>query len=270
MEIIASQPVSSSLSSLRLALWVIIAAVVGDVAVIEIAGLQVPGYDWMKQSISLAGRSGSPAELDMAVWGVAFTALFYSYGSLLRRVSPAFSCVTVSSWLISIYAVCEGLGSGLFSFDNVGGHLTVGGMIHVAVGVIGNLALWAIPLALLPFFLKHSKRFYWGSIAVMLVGVALMVLFFISDWNTLADTFVANRGLWQRLFLLCSYGYLIALSFWLLSFYGSRTSRALADASSRLPQPRARLYSLAGDESRRHARVAKRVAARVRSTGFNR
>jgi Protein of unknown function (DUF998) len=189
-------------------------ACTGDFIVASILGLLYPGYNFLKDSMSMLGTSDSPFSSAMAMWGVIFTLLFFLFGKGLRAFKIKHYALNTSSWLITIYGLGEGLGSGLFPFDHVGSHLTADAVIHRISGVVGVLCLFAIPLSMLRFLRDRlNVSFYRYSVVMSLIGFLLLVIFWISGNDPLKGTILGYKGLWQRLFLLNYYAYLFLLSF---------------------------------------------------------
>lgn len=185
----------------------------GDFIVSSILGLLYPGYNWLYDSMSALGNSESPFESAMAVWGVAFTILFFLFGRAFRGFAPNDRSVRIISWLITMYGFGEGVGSGFFPFDRIGQQLTTDAVIHRISGIVGILCLFVIPILMLRFFRDRAQvMFYRYSIIVSVLGIVLLFLFRTSSHYTPEVSFLAHRGLWQRLFLVNYYFYLCSLA----------------------------------------------------------
>lgn len=117
----------------------------------------------------------------------------------------------IASGLIILYGFCEGIGSGAFKADRVAGVLTTSGIIHEILGSIGIIAIILFPLVMQKVIPKNENpAFYRLSQLVFVSGLFFIALFLFR--HSSGDNFLATyKGLWQRLFILNAYIYLISL-----------------------------------------------------------
>jgi len=107
----------------------------------------------------------------------------------------------------------EGLGSGLFPANRVDSHLTFSYYVHNTIGGVGLLALIALPLVLLPVFeRKHFRAMFRFSWFVAVAGILLFMMFTFSKLLHPSEGLFSLKGLWQRLYLVDYYIYLIVIA----------------------------------------------------------
>ncbi|GAO44120.1 DUF998 domain-containing protein [Flavihumibacter petaseus] len=111
-------------------------------------------------------------------------------------------------WLIVIYGLGEGIGSGLFPYDHTASGLTLSGKLHNVFSGIGVAALVLLPLSLWRVFPK--QEFPGMNACIHFVGwsgLLLVFVFMLSRQNILP-----LKGLWQRLFILDYYILMIVIA----------------------------------------------------------
>lgn len=177
-------------------------------------GRAMPGYDSWRQSVSFLGQVGSPVQRWVAVWGVAFSVLYtlFSQGFRLAFAGQGREAVA-ASWLMLLYGLGEGIGSGCFPVNHAYGDYVGQNLLHNVFGGIGDAALFAVPLALTGLFRRTGQRGWrrW-SWATPILGLLLMTFFLGAKFLAPQQGLLLYKGLWQRLFLLVYYAYLISLS----------------------------------------------------------
>ncbi len=195
-----------------------VTACFGDFLVMFILGSYYPGYSQLRDSMSGLGATVSPVSLEMSVWwvivGVLLTLFGVGFGVTFSKDSRA----RIAAWLIAIYGLGEGVGSGLFPADYIGDKLTFIGWVHDAIGGIGIAGIFFLPLVLLPFFKKNGDpKFFKLSIFVFTLGFLFLLLFGIARLDYFVNSFIASyKGLWQRLLMLNYYIFIIALALFML------------------------------------------------------
>ncbi len=193
------------------ACWIVC---VGDFAVNFALGLQIPGYDFLRKTMSYLGRTGSPVEHWVKLWGVLFFVCFCLFANGWWRAVPAKKRLAQqSSWLLIIYGLGEGLGSGLLPFNKVEGHLTDLGLLHEIFSGIGDAALFIFPLLAMQLFTKtqfRSVRAY--SWIVVALGLLLNMVFLCAKTMPSSGGIFSLSGLWQRLFLFNYYLYFVIIT----------------------------------------------------------
>jgi hypothetical protein len=184
-------------------------ACIGDFAVTFIIGYLFPNYDFLSQSQSYLGTDDSPVAHYMNAWGVIFSVLFIVYAVGLRRsIFSKGRWQLIAVWLIIIYALGEGVGSGLFPYNHVGSELTFSGILHSIFSAIGVAALAMLPFAVLKIFPNHlfpKLNLYARFVGIS--GLILIVMFLLARQNL-----IPLKGLWQRLFILVYYILMMAVA----------------------------------------------------------
>lgn len=198
--------------------WVIlssflcIAACIGDLLSLYILGRKFPGYSQVTDTISSLGASVSPvSNLTSAWWiiiGIIFIVFAVGFASAYKEKGRT---VIIAALLIAVYGVGEGLGSGLFKADHVGGALTTSAIIHDAIGGIGIVAILILPLVMRRIFHKEKHRaFNIFSNLIFYTGIFSSLLF-LSRYGD--DNFLGHyKGLWQRITLVNTYLYFVVIS----------------------------------------------------------
>lgn len=183
-------------------------ACVGDFAVTFLIGFLDKDYDLLNQSESSLGSSNSPVAVYMNTWAWIFSLLFVISAIALRQtVFSKGRWQQIAVWLIVIYGIGEGIGSGLFPFDHIGNRLTLSGKLHSLFSGIGVAALAALPFVLRRIFPgKQFPKMNVFFLAVGLIGPLLIIMFILARAGVLPW-----RGLWQRLFILDYYSMLIVM-----------------------------------------------------------
>jgi hypothetical protein len=203
-----------------LAFLACVIACVGDMLAVYFFGAFYPGYDHLTQPMSVLGGPGSPVARPASAWWVFVGVLFIAFAAGYRRVYiSAGRPYRIVSWLIAMYGAGEGIGSGLFPVSRVGGHLTPFGIVHDTLGVLGVLAVMALPLVLLRAFSREQNpgmRHF--SLAVAVSGTITVFLFNLSKVIPGSDTIFSYQGLWQRAFVLIYYVYLMGIAYRMLQF----------------------------------------------------
>jgi hypothetical protein len=190
----------------------------GDFITLFVLGCRYPGYNHLTDTWSSLGASASPVSGIVSLWWVILGILFLWFAVGFRSAfSPGNPFVRTATWLLILYGLGEGAGSGLFKADHVGDSLTVSAVIHNVFGGIGVFALLILPLVMQKIIPgKVSPGFHKLSRLVFIVGCFLLILF-LSRYLHFENNFPArNNGLWQRLFVLDYYLYLIVIAVWMI------------------------------------------------------
>lgn len=159
-----------------------------------------PGYNWHQQSISYLGQVGSPVEQAVKYWGVVFSILlvFFARGyweAFRPGVLPA-----VVAFLIAIYGLGEGIGSGQFPINPPDMALTTAAKWHNILGGIGDTAIVILPLVLFREF-RHRTKLSRYFILVIILGLAMAGLFLVAKWWAPTNLISQFKGLWQRIYV---------------------------------------------------------------------
>jgi hypothetical protein len=192
-----------------------LAACTGDFLTLFLFGPRFPGYSQLHDTMSKLGSSASPVSDLISNWWIMLGILFVVFAVGFRiAYRPADKYLKIAFWLIVLYGLGEGLGSGLFKADRLSGSLTTSFIIHDIVGGLGILGLLLLPL-IVPKIKPHfsSKNFVGFSLVTFFLVLVFLVLFsfrFIGDGN---NCIAIYKGLWQRLFVLISYIYMSSIAF---------------------------------------------------------
>ena len=177
-------------------------------------GRSTPNYDWLRESISRLGEVGSPMQTPVMIWGISSAALLLLFANAFKLVFPSTMTVRLATAAISIYAMGEGLGSGLFPIDQLNTPITASGALHEILSVIGDVGIVSLPFILLriPHFQNHKsfKRYLKWVIAIGFLCIALFTLAkYVPQFHTVSD----YKGLWQRFYTFNYHLMLVILCF---------------------------------------------------------
>ncbi len=188
-------------------------ACVGDFVVLFIFGNQYPGYSQLYNTMSSLGASASPVSLIVSTWWVILGLLFVMFAFGFRQAfSPTNKYVILAFWLIIMYGLGEGLGSGLFKADHQNGKLTTSAIIHDILGGIGVAAILLLPLIMQKIIPRSTNHgFHLLSKLILIIGLVLLLLFTLRFADNEAIELVRLKGLWQRLFVFVYYVYLLII-----------------------------------------------------------
>lgn len=194
---------------LRLAIICCFVACAGDFVVTFILGAMYPGYNFIRDSESYLGISGSPVSHLMNIWSFLFFVflLFFAAGLRWTKLRDGF-WEDLLVWLIAAYGAGEGLGSGLFPYDHMNGALTASGILHSISGAIGGTAVVFIPLVCLKVFSrKNYPGFSAYSIFSFFNGLFFIILFLLAHRGI-----IPCKGLLQRIFILNYHVFIIVMA----------------------------------------------------------
>ena len=177
---------------------------------------QFPGYSRIMNVMSELGSSASPISGIVSAWWIIMGILMIVFAIGFKTAySPGNKYVEIAFWLLIIYGVGEGIGSGLFKFDMVRGKITISYFIHEVFGAAGIFAVVMLPyVTRRTDKLSASRNFRIFSQIVLLLGFFLLLLFSVrylageSQKNLIINGLVKTVGLWQRLMLLVYYIYM--------------------------------------------------------------
>lgn len=186
---------------------------IGDLLVLYLLGRKFPGYDQALNTISSLGASVSPVSNLISGWwviiGIVFILFAFAFGIEYKEKGKS---AIIAAWLIALYGLGEGMGSGLFKADHIGDSLTTSAIIHDALGGIGTLAILILPLVMQRVFPKEEYRvFNIYSGVIFYVGIFSSFLFLL---RYTGDNVISHyTGLWQRITLIISYAYFLVIAF---------------------------------------------------------
>lgn len=188
-------------------------ACVGDFVVLFVFGSQYPGYSQLYNTMSALGATASPVSSVVSAWWILLGLLFFMFAVGFRLAfSPADKYVKLAFWLILIYGLGEGLGSGLFKADYQNGLLTLSAILHDILGGIGVTAILLLPLVMQKIIPPSTNPgFHLLSKFVFAIGFILLLLFTLRFANNNETALVQLSGLWQRLLVFVYYAYLMII-----------------------------------------------------------
>jgi hypothetical membrane protein len=187
-------------------------ACIGDLLSLFILGRKFPGYSQVTDTISSLGASVSPVSNLTNAWWIIIGIIFLLFAAgFATAYKEKGRTVIIAALLIAVYGVGEGMGSGIFKADHVGGSLTTSAIIHDAIGGIGIVAILILPLVMRRIFNKEKHRaFYIFSNVIFYTGIFFSLLF-LSRYGD--DNFPGHyKGLWQRMTLVNTYLYFVVIS----------------------------------------------------------
>jgi hypothetical protein len=196
-----------------------ILACVEDIYIICLLGTWYPGYKPLFQAMSDLGHEGSPVArivstewilmgLMFIIFGYGFYRCFVHHGNRART----------AGWMLGLYGIGEGLGSGLIPGTPGKLFQTLRGTFHSLLGGVGVLAAILLPFIIIKMFdARKSSALYWYSWITTVTGILFFVLFSISNFYHPAGHWISYLGLWQRLFTLTYFLYFIYLAVLMLT-----------------------------------------------------
>jgi hypothetical protein len=185
----------------------------GDFITLFVLGTRYPGYNHFFNTWSSLGASASPVSGIISSWWIimGFLFLWFALGFRLAFVEGN-PYVKAATWILILYGLGEGAGSGLFKADHSGDLLTVSAIIHNLLGGIGIAALLILPLVMQKIiFMKSNRGFFTFSWIVLISGSVILILFLSRYYCSDSCILVRFKGLWQRLFVLDYYIYLTVI-----------------------------------------------------------
>lgn len=199
---------------------VCIGTCIADYIVTFILAEKYPGYNRLTDTLSKLGATASPVGKTISCWWLILSAflIFFSIGFYHAfRYKGKAACI--ATWLIVIYALGEGMGSGLFPADYKEHGLTLSLIIHDTLSGIGVGSIVVLPLVIMQLFRKEKFRFFiLLSMIVTVIGLSMLILFSIAKIFIDPDNIILSyKGLWQRLMNANYYLYLIAIAGYMLS-----------------------------------------------------
>jgi hypothetical protein len=192
-----------------------IVACFADYIITFILAGKYPDYNRLTDTLSKLGATISPVSQIISDWWILLSLLFTFfaagfYFSFKKKGKPA----NIATLLIIIYALGEGMGSGLFPANYIKHGLTFSLIIHDTLSGIGVGSIIILPLVMLYLFPREKFRyFYILSIIVTVIGLSMLILFSIAKiYNDPDYIILSYKGLWQRLMNANYYIYLIVIA----------------------------------------------------------
>ena len=191
----------------------------GDFLSLFILGSKYPGYNQLSNTMSSLGSSASPVSDLISVLWIILGGLMVIFAIGFRTAySPADRYANIAFWLLILYGLGEGLGSGLFKADLINNKYTFSFIIHDILGGAGVVAILILPVIVTRINqFSVSRDFLKFSRIVLILGILFLILFsfrFLAGKNIVISNKVAEyTGLWQRLLILDFYLYLCVIAF---------------------------------------------------------
>jgi hypothetical protein len=199
---------------IRISAVIGVLACLGDLCMIYLLGTRYPGYKPLLQAMSDMGHEGSPVarivSTEWIIMGLMF--IIFGYG-FYRAFLHCNKMARTAGWLLALYGIGEGLGSGLIPGTPGKPFQTPWSIIHSGLGGVGVLAAILLPFAIINLFnARRSSNLYWYSWFTTVTGVLFFILFSISNYYHPEGNWISYMGLWQRLFRLIYYLFFIYLA----------------------------------------------------------
>jgi hypothetical protein len=186
----------------------------GEFVALFIFGSFYPGYNHLRDTMSLLGTSGSPVSAAISAWWIVMGMMMIFFGTGVKMAFKAKGRVAGYAALsIILYGMGEGIGSGVFKADRLVQGFPVSALIHDILGGAGTLAILMLPLIMQKIITKHElPAFYRFSRIIFITGIAFIVLFMFRYTHSETNLLAVYKGLWQRLFLLNTYIYMVTIA----------------------------------------------------------
>lgn len=190
----------------------------GDFLSLYILGSKYPGYSHLADPVSFLGSSVSPvSDLISVLWVILGILMIIFALGFRTAYSSTDRNVKIAFWLLILYGLGEGLGSGLFKADEVNNSYTLSFIIHDILGGAGVFAILLLTV-IVPRIdeFASNRNFQIFSRIILILGILFLVLFtqrFLGSKNFISHEVARYTGLWQRLLILDYYIYLNVIAF---------------------------------------------------------
>lgn len=187
---------------------------IGEFVTLFVFGAYFPGYNHLKDTMSILGASISPVAKAASIWWVIMGFLLIFFGIGFRKAfSEKGLFAKVASWLIILYGFGEGIGSGAFKANHIVNGYTTSLLIHDSLGGIGVAAILLLPLIMQKVIGKNEHPVFYRMSGIMFITGIVTVLLFLFRYLPDENNFLTiYKGLWQRLFMLNTYIYLTTIA----------------------------------------------------------
>jgi hypothetical protein len=196
-----------------------ISACLGDLLMTRFLGTRFPGYRALLQTMSDLGHPGSPVARMASDWWVVMGVLFIAFGFGFHRVfSDRGKSARAAGWMLALYGIGEGLGSGLIPGSPAAAFSTPESVFHNLVGGVGVVAAFVLPFLIMNMLDgRRSPHWCWYSWITTVVGISFFALFSVATFYHPEGSWISFLGLWQRLFMLTYYVYFVSLAVLMLA-----------------------------------------------------
>jgi hypothetical protein len=191
-----------------------VVACIGGHAAIYILGAKFPGYSQMKNTISALGASVSPVSAEISACWIIIGVLIIFFGTgFYRAYSWKGKYAKIAAWLIILYGFGDEIGSGAFKANHAADGLTASLIAHNSIGAIGVVSILLLPLIMQKVITKSERPVFHTISKIAFVCGIITVGLFLFRYSVNENNFFAiYKGIWQRMFLLNTYIYLIAIA----------------------------------------------------------
>ena len=210
----------------------VIVICIGEFVTMFVFGALYPGYNQLKDTLSALGATASPVSVEMSAWWIFIGVIFILFGFGVKKAfSENRKYANVASWLIIIYGLGEGFGSGAFKADHLEHSIATSLIIHDTLGGIGVIAILMLPLIMLKLVSKDINPNFHRFSKILFVTGILMVSMFLFRYSPNKDNFfLIYKGLWQRLFMLNTYIYVTAIAIFMIRKYRFKENQNIDQA----------------------------------------
>jgi hypothetical protein len=200
--------------------WACILVCFADFIVTYALGKQFPGYNPYTDAISKLGSSISPVAIYISAWWVLIGVIYILFGIGFKRVFADKGKPTIISfWIIIIYGIGEGIGSGIFPYNYIGNDLTLSGIFHEIFGGTAIFIILILPLVLRKIFTRQNNLYLFLFLLIMFFsGILMITLMSIARFPGYANNYFSGYfGLWQILLTMVIYCNLIAMAIMMIN-----------------------------------------------------
>jgi len=196
-----------------------ILACLGDLYMTYLMGTWYPGYKPFLRPMSDLGEKGCPVAVITSTWWVIMGLMFIVFGLGFSRAFPdRKKFARNAGWMLALYGIGEGLGSGLVPGTADRAFQTTASIVHNLLGGVGVTATILLPFIIMKAYnARRSPRLYWFSWFTTIAGVSSFTLFSIATFYHPEGHWISYIGLWQRLFMLFYYIFFICLAVLMIS-----------------------------------------------------
>ncbi len=193
-------------------------ACLGNVYMIYLLGSWCPGYRPFLQAMSDLGHQGSPVARIVSTGWVIMGLMFIIFGyGFYRALFYEDKMARQAGWMLALYGIGEGLGSGLIPGAPGKIFQTPASIFHTLVSGVGVSAAILLPIVIIRMFNARKPALYWYSWFTTITGGLFFILFSISNFYCPEGKWISYLGLWQRLFVLMYYLFFIYLAMLMLA-----------------------------------------------------
>jgi hypothetical protein len=185
----------------------------GDFLSLFMLGKEYPGYNQLFDTMSSLGSSASPVSDIISMFWIILGILMITFAFGFRAAYASDRYVKIVFWLLIFYGLGEGLGSGFFKADRVSGSFTTSYILHDILGGAGVFAILILPLIvrkIKPYF--SGPGFIRFSYITFILSTVFLILFSFRFLDNGENIVAKYKGLWQRLFVMVFYIYMITIA----------------------------------------------------------